>query len=155
MSNLGIYSDDALCMAMLPTIAERSKDPSTKTSCVIVTPDGAGAIYGFNSFPENVVDHKPERWERPEKYFWVEHAERNAIYRAARAGIALDGSTMYLSWLPCMDCGRAIIQSGITRLVCDKKMVDLRRNDPKWKPDFDRVLTLLEEGCVRVEFWED
>ena len=38
-----------------------------------------------------------DRWERPEKYSWVEHAERNAIYAAAREGVRLAGATMYIT----------------------------------------------------------
>lgn len=74
--------------------------------------DGRGKIL------TNEVD--PERWhKRPEKYQWVEHAERNAIYNAAREGITLKGSTAYLNWepVPCSDCARALIQAGIVEIV--------------------------------------
>jgi dCMP deaminase len=146
---------DAYHMAQLPAIAARSHDPNTQTSCKVVGPDGETRSDGYNGFPLGCWDDAhPERLERPEKYFWIEHAERNAIYNAARVGTPLKGCMMYLSWLPCMDCARAIVQAGIVRLVCDKAMTDSRINDPKWKPDFDRVLTLLEECGVRVEFYE-
>lgn len=62
----------------------------------------------------------PERWhKRPEKYQWVEHAERNAVYNAARKGIRLEGSVAYLNWepTPCSDCTRALIQAGIVEIV--------------------------------------
>ena len=56
---------------------------------------------------------------RPEKYKWIEHAERNAVYNAARMGAALAGCTAYLNWepSPCSDCCRAFIQAGITTVV--------------------------------------
>ena len=53
---------------------------------------------------------------RPEKYDWIEHAERNAIYAAAREGRKLMGATMYLNKFPCVECARAIAQTGITEL---------------------------------------
>jgi dCMP deaminase len=74
--------------------------------------DGTGKIL------TNEID--PERWhKRPEKYQWVEHAERNAIYNAAREGITLKGSTAYLNWepVPCSDCTRALIQAGVVEVV--------------------------------------
>jgi len=60
------------------------------------------------------------RWNiRPDKYQWVEHAERNAIYNAARHGIALRGARAYVNWspVPCADCARAFIQAGIAKII--------------------------------------
>ena len=67
--------------------------------------------------PEIVLH--PERWERPLKYDLVEHAERNAVYNAARVGIPLDGCRAYLNWepLPCKECTKAFIQAGITEII--------------------------------------
>ena len=143
---------DDYFMAMLPLIAERSHDPNTKTSCVIVGPDHEIRSTGYNGFPRGIQDAIPERLERPEKYFWIEHAERNAIYNAARVGIPLKSCTLYLSWLPCMDCARGMIQAGITRLVVDKEEHE-RHRSPKWEPDFARVGTLLNEAGVSLDWW--
>jgi len=70
-------------------------------------------------FREGEAKLIPERWERPAKYDWVEHAERNAVYNAARVGTALKGCIVYLNWEPhpCKDCTRAFIQSGIIEVV--------------------------------------
>ncbi len=141
----------AYFMEMLPAIAARSCDPNTKCSCVIVGPDHEIRSTGYNGMPRGIVE-SADRLERPEKYFWIEHAERNAIYNAARCGTSLAGCTMYLSWVPCMDCARAIAQAGIAVLVCDKATTDARAGDPRWKPDFDRSTDLLREAGVRV-YW--
>jgi dCMP deaminase len=145
---------DSYFMSMLPLIAARSKDPRTKTGCVIVNRFHNVLTTGYNGFPAGVSDTIPERWNRDngEKYFWVEHAERNAIYAAARAGWATDGCTLYVSWLPCMDCGRAIIQSGITRVVVDKSGQE-KNTSARWEADHARVLTLFSEGGVSVDWW--
>jgi dCMP deaminase len=144
---------DAYFMAMLPQVAERSHD-TTKTSCIIIGPDHEIRSTGYNGLPRGVHEDKPERLERPEKYFWMEHAERNAIYNAARVGTPLAGCTIYLNWYPCMDCARAVIQSGIVRLVCEKTRTLERWNDPKWAADFRRVGALLVESGVLVEMWD-
>ena len=47
------------------------------------------------------------------------HAEMNAIVQAARYGIAIDGATIYCKMTPCLDCAKAIINSGIRRVVCE------------------------------------
>src|SRR5574344_2992676 len=49
------------------------------------------------------------------------HAEQNAICRAARRGIALDGATLYCRMTPCRVCAMLIINCGIKRVVCEKK----------------------------------
>ncbi|OQC47961.1 MAG: hypothetical protein BWX61_00309 [Bacteroidetes bacterium ADurb.Bin035] len=47
------------------------------------------------------------------------HAEQNAIAQAARFGISLDGSTLYVKMTPCRSCAMLIINSGIKRVVCE------------------------------------
>jgi dCMP deaminase len=58
-----------------------------------------------------------EDYERPRKYQIIEHAERRAIYKAANVGIALHGCTLYSTWAACTDCARAVVETGISRLV--------------------------------------
>jgi dCMP deaminase len=136
-------------MTMARVAALRSKDRSTQIGCVIVGRDNATLSTGYNSFPAGIDDTAPERHERPEKYFWTEHAERNAIYLAARRGTPLEGSTLYCTWVPCMDCGRAIVQAGITHVFG----YAMRLDDPKWKADFDRVVTLFKEAAVNFRIF--
>lgn len=100
--------------------ATKSKDPSTKVGCVIVSPDNDFRTAGFNGFPRGVDETIASRWERPEKYKWVEHAERNAVYNASRVGTAtLKGSIAYMNWepIPCADCSRALAQAGVVEIV--------------------------------------
>lgn len=127
-----------------------SKDSSRKVGCVIVGPSNEIRSTGFNGFPRRVEDALEHRRQRPTKYKWTEHAERNAIYNAARVGIPLDGCRMYLPWFPCMDCARAIVQSGIVELFC----IEPDLSDPQWGEDFSDVPMLLDEGGVRVRWWK-
>ncbi len=130
-------------------IGEWSKDESRKVGCVIVGPSNEIRSTGYNGFPRGAKDHLSERHERPAKYKWTEHAERNAIYNAARIGMALDGCRMYLPWFPCMDCARAIVQAGIVELIA----VEPDFSDPRWGGDFTDVPHLLDEGGVKVRYW--
>lgn len=97
-------------------IASWSKDRSTKVGAVIVDEDRRPKSFGYNGFPRNVDDDIEHRHERPAKYFYAEHAERNAIYNAETS---LKGCTIYVTHFPCADCARAIIQKDIATVVVD------------------------------------
>lgn len=141
---------DSRFMALALHIAEWSKDRSKRVACVIVGPWNEVRSVGYNGFPRNVNDDEPARHGRPVKYSWTEHAERNAIYNAARVGIPLDGCRMYLPWFPCADCARAIVQSGLKELVAFEPDLD----HPAWGEDFRVAIALLSEGGVRVRFMQ-
>lgn len=107
-------------MGLCDHIAAWSEDRDFQVGCVIVGPGLEIRATGYNGFPRGVMDNDDSRYDRAsgEKFFWFEHAERNAIYNAARAGTDISGCTAYVNRFPCADCGRALIQSGIARLVC-------------------------------------
>lgn len=135
-------------MQLAVHVGQWSKDRSTKVGCVIVGSANEVRSIGYNGFPANVDDEDPSRHERPAKYAWTEHAERNAIYNAARIGVSVAGCRMYLPWFPCMDCARAIIQSGIKELIAFEPNVE----DSKWGQDFRMAITVLNEGGVTVRY---
>ncbi len=45
------------------------------------------------------------------------HCEQNAITNAARFGVSLEGSTMYVHMTPCYTCAKMIINAGVRRVV--------------------------------------
>ena len=132
-------------------IASWSKDRSTKVGAVIVNGRNKLVSVGYNGFPIGFDDNVDQRHERPQKYEYTEHAERNAIYSAAELGVSVKGCTMYLCWFPCPDCARAIIQSGISKLVC--KSFDVQ--DPKWGDGFLKSKEMLVECGVELKFIPD
>lgn len=70
---------------------------------------------GFNGTPsgfENVCEDE-NGLTKP----YVLHAEANAISKVARSNNSSDGSTLYVTASPCMECSKLIIQSGIKRVV--------------------------------------
>ena len=48
---------------------------------------------------------------------YVLHAEANAISKVAKSGNSSEGSTLYVTASPCIECAKLIIQAGITRVV--------------------------------------
>ena len=73
---------------------------------------------GYNGFPKGCSDDEFP-WSRSggvlnSKYAFVVHAELNAILNSPRS---VSGCTIYVSLFPCNECAKAIIQSGIKRIV--------------------------------------
>ncbi len=140
---------DEYYLQICTVVAVRSKDPNTKVGCVIVGPAHEIRSTGYNSFPRGIRDDVPERLERPTKYLWMEHAERNAICNAARAGTATEGCTLYTEIMPCMDCARAIVQAGIVEVVVSAARMAQYSSD-LYDTHFGQVETLFAEAKVRV-----
>lgn len=128
-----------------------SNDPHTQTSAIIVNEDDTIISTGWNSLPDGVHTGIESRFERPEKYHWFVHAEIAAITKAAKAGISTYGSTMYMSCgIPCTDCTKAIINSGIKRIVCDETGGS---RQSKWEEHKERSLQMLNEAGIQIEFF--
>ena len=137
---------DIRWMALAQLIATWSKDRGRKVGAVIVGPDNEIRSTGFNGFPRGVNDDVEERHEAAsgEKYLWASHAERNAIYNAALLGVSTKNCTIYVPWYPCVDCAKAIVQSGLSKIVCFEP--DLTDNN--WGKGFEKALIILSEGNV-------
>ena len=130
----------------------KSKDERTQIGALIVGVDNEIVSTGYNSFPRGIVDSRPERQERPEKYYWFEHAERNAIYNAARIGVSTKGCTMYLTCgIPCADCARGIINAGIARIFV---MRGGGAKSQKWVDSAERSMQMFEEAGVNVQWYD-
>ena len=133
-------------------VKEKSKDERTKVGAVIVGKDKEIVSTGYNSFPRGIVDNRPERQERPEKYFWFEHAERNAIYNAARIGVSTKGCTKYLTCgIPCADCARGIINAGISRIFVTRAQGP---SSQKWQDSAERSMDMFDEAGVEVRWYD-
>ena len=134
-------------------VASWSKDESSQVGAVIVTEDGKPRSYGFNGMPRGVNDDVPERHERPEKYSWFEHAERNAIYLARGD---LEGCMIFVTHLPCPDCCRGIIQSGIKHVTVATMNGNKSEFVQKRKQNLEISLPMLREaGIVYSEIVND
>ena len=127
----------------------KSKDRSTKCGSVIVGEGHTVLSIGFNGFPRKVNDDIESRHDRPNKYLYTEHGERNSIFAAAKNGIKLDGSSIHLSGggLPCADCARAIIQAGIIEIVYRDIPFQGKGN---WKESMDAAKEMLLEAGVKL-----
>lgn len=137
-------------MLLAHQIADWSKEEGRRVGAVIVGPDLEIRATGFNGLPRGVNDDIPARHSRETgaKYKWSSHAERNAIYNAARIGTPLKGCRIYVPWFPCVECAKAIIQSGLVELVA----YEPDYTDLKWAEDFRIVTEMLAEASLGVRF---
>ena len=140
-----IDSNDARWLKLACYISSYSKDPSTQVGAVIVGDGQRVLSLGWNGFPRKVIEDA-ERWERPQKYQWVEHAERNAIYNAAYHGTSLKGATLYCPLPPCADCARGVVQAGIKYVVMNGDDAFFKRND--WSDSINAGVKIMHEGKV-------
>jgi dCMP deaminase len=89
----------------------------------------------------------------PLKYEYIEHAERGAIYEAARSGRATDGATLYAVWFSCPDCSRAIIGAGIKTVVGS---LHAREATPeRWTVAVARGESMLRDAGVNMRWLAD
>lgn len=109
---------DEYFMGLAHLSALRSKDPNTQVGAAIVDENHRVVSVGYNGFPTGVSDDEFP-WSREggvltSKYAFVVHAELNAILNSQRS---VRGCTIYVSLFPCNECAKAIIQSGIKKIV--------------------------------------
>ena len=135
-------------MEVARLVATWSKDPSTKAGAIVVGPDREIRATGYNGLVRGVDDNKPERMERPTKYDFIEHAERNAIYNACLTGTSLKGCIMYVTHPPCTDCARAIIQSGIKVVVTHEMEINSAPPTNTWRDKLSYSKQMFDEAGI-------
>ena len=97
-----------------------AKQISTLSHCVrskvgaVLVKEGNIIAFGYNGTPSG-MDNCCEQDNVTLPH--VIHAEVNAVLKAARTGAAVEGSTLYLTLSPCLDCSKLILQAGIKRVV--------------------------------------
>ena len=111
---------DEYFMGVAILASKRSKDPSTQVGACIVSQDKKILSVGYNGAPTGFDDDNDMPWARngdvlDTKYAYVCHAELNAILN--NKGSDLRGATIYVDLFPCNECAKAIIQSGIKKVI--------------------------------------
>lgn len=159
--------------------AQKSKDNRTKIGAVLVRADSRAIISeGFNGICRNVIDPQddPEkqdyykyigkensikrlsqfdyRKEKPTKYHFYEHAERNSIYNCARHGISTLNSVLYTQGIPCSDCARGCIQAGISKIIIHKQWPNLTHSK-QWVESIGFSKEMLKESGVEIEIYDN
>lgn len=139
MSNVTKW--DARYLELAKLVSTWSKDPSTQTGAVIVSPKNRVVALGFNGFPP-AIDDDSRLHDRAQKYEIIIHCEVNAILTAAHP---LDCYTLYTyPFLSCSRCASIVIQSGITDVIAPKNTIE------RWEDNLKISRGLFEEAGVDV-----
>ena len=96
---------------------------------------------GYNGTPagfENICEDETGKTKS-----YVLHAEANAITKVAKSANNCDGSTLYITAAPCIECSKLIIQAGIRRVVYS--------DDYRSEEGLD-LLRRVGIECVQIEF---
>ncbi|MDR1426066.1 MAG: hypothetical protein LBI70_03720 [Rickettsiales bacterium] len=108
--------DDNYFMSIAKTVSKKSKDPSTKVGCVILTNEYEPVSFGYNDFISKCLEEFMT-FDRPQKYMLFVHAEMNSLISAHRS---LKNCRVYVTHAPCPNCLRNLLQAGVSEIVYDK-----------------------------------
>lgn len=101
-------------MAMAESIATASYANRLQVGAIIIK--GNRVISeGFNGTPSGFPNICEDKDNKTLPY--VLHAEANAITKLAKSTESSEGATIYVTYSPCIECAKLIIQSGIRRVV--------------------------------------
>jgi dCMP deaminase len=142
---------DEYFLNICKAVATRSIDENTKIGCVVVDNRNRIVATGYNSFPPGVNDDKYPKdrvstilidGERVNKYDIMSHAEASALIHASGD---LSKCTLYVGTMPCHECCKLIIHSGIKRVVIGD--VEIHGG---WKRSFVISSELFKDSGVEV-----
>ena len=143
------FTDDwnIFFMQQAQLMSTRSKDPSTKIGCIIVSPQRVVVSEGYNGFPRGIAD-TPERLnDRTQKYPRVVHGEANAIINAGRNGAKIEDGILYVTQPPCPNCAKMIVQAGIREIL----YIDLdptKKNISGWRDELGISFDMFDEAGI-------
>ena len=144
---------DSYFMGIAKLVRERSEDPCCKVGACIVK-DNKIISTGYNGMPSR-SEHGIYPWTKGDidptknKYFYVVHAELNAILNSEKS---LKGATLYVTKFPCNECAKAIIQSGISEVIFtdDISLENLQKDD-----EFIATYNMLMNSYIVVNEYYD
>jgi len=118
---------DEYFIGILLQTTKRSSCLKMQVGAIIVSSDREILTTGYNGAPRGIEScfEKNNCWRRQENIghgkekdlCMASHAEANAVYQAARKGISLLNSSIYVTTYPCPTCAKAIIQTGIKEII--------------------------------------
>lgn len=114
--------NDSAGMLTAMVWALRSKDPSTQVGACFINERGRIISVGYNGTPNGWKDEEFP-YDKPKdikynKYTYVVHAEMNALFNNDGVNVGdFRDSTLYVTFLPCTNCAKNLIQAGVKRVV--------------------------------------
>lgn len=123
--------------------AVHSPDLSNQTGALVTNHDFKVEIIENGDFPAGVAKTDQRLSVRPDKYDYIEHAERQIVYAAARLQIPIAGQIVYCPWAACFDCARALIQARVGVVVVHEQRMNC--TPPRWVRKVAGALEMMEK----------
>jgi len=144
-SEVSLSKWDKRFMALAQQVSTWSKDPSTQTGALLVSPDKRRIFLGYNGFAAGMSDSPELYADREKKYSRVIHCEMNAMMNAQ---CDLHGFTLY-TWpfLSCDRCAVHMIQAGVVRVVAPTPTLD---QATRWAAAFEKTKSYFKEANVDI-----
>lgn len=106
-------------MNMAKEMANLSPDEETKVGAIMLSSENRIIASSFNGFLRGADDSDLPK-KRPLKYEFMQHAERNMLYNCSYEGIRTKNTTVICTLSPCLECLRAMYQSGVKTVIFEK-----------------------------------
>ena len=141
---------DEYFMNIAEEVGKKSKDPSAGVGCVIVDGNHRPVSFGYNGLIQGADESKLTLTERPMKYYFVCHAEMNALIFAKKD---LEGCSLYCTFATCENCLKHCLQAGVKKFVYRKLRVTSFGKTKKSMTniDTDEAIIRLLSACPDVE----
>jgi dCMP deaminase len=148
-------SEKECFMEIAKITARRSKDPRSQNGAVIASYDGRILSAGYNGFPYVKPGYGNNddiySWDKSDDFIkdrlsYVVHAEANAILNFRGISREMENGTIYVTQIPCNECAKLIVQSGI------KKVIYLNDED---KPRTEVTKRILHYAGVELEQFDN
>lgn len=139
-------------MRMVYEVAKLSKDPKTQIGSVLVRDEDVVSV-GYNNFPRKILDLEERYNNRELKHLFVAHSEFNSIINAARKGASTLGCTLFTNGQPCSECMKAVINSGISKIVVHKQWPQFIHSE-KWIKSNEISSIMLNEAGLHMEIYD-
>jgi dCMP deaminase len=142
--------------SIVETVRQKSPDTSSKYGAVVADRNHRILATGYNGLPRG-IRHREEYHQRPDKYMYFVHAEQNAVFNAAAVGTPILGALMYVLQPPCVECVKAIVQTGIAEVVYRERLDPLANSSliasdshtlDNWRMNMEAAYSMLQEANV-------
>lgn len=125
-------------------VALNSPDTSTQNGGVALDFFGNKLGEGCNTFTRG-MEVTPDLLERPKKYAYIEHAERNTLFDCF-AGTGEVPYYLVVAWAACADCARAIVQCGVHTLIRHDRADETNR----WNQSIEDGDAILQASGIEI-----
>jgi dCMP deaminase len=138
---------DSYFMALTMVTAQQGTCKRRKVGAIFVNDDYEILTSGYNGSPRGFPHcDDDECLVRNNQCIATVHAEQNAIVQAAKRGVSLNHSTLFVSIFPCFNCIKLLITLGVKRIVY---------NEEYESDNHDMCLKYIENSHILVQRFDD